>query len=233
MFRTAVKTALAAGAAVLVLTGCQPTKMGSAAIIGDERITTAALHRTVQEWNEQFRADPEANMRRAGALAPDQRLPMDAVSDSQLREALTRLVMIRLSDEVARAERIAVSPGQIDGLIEQAGGLERAESITLASGLPERHARDLARHEVILQTVLMRHGFGPGATRDRLEQAKQQTMRLYADAVRRLDVRINPRYGGAFDVSRMFDGSRLAVMPTVPRLSRGETGTGELPGDAG
>lgn len=225
MFRTAVKTALAAGAAALVLTGCQPMKMGSAAIIGDERITTAALHRTVQEWNEQFRADPEANMRRVGSLAPDQRLPIDAISDSQIREALTRLVMIRLADEVARTERITVSAGQVDELIEQAGGQKRAESITLANGLPVRHTRDLARQELIQQTVLTRHGFDPTASRDRIEQTRQQVVRLYADAARRLKIKINPRYG-------TFDLSRLAVMPAVHSLSRGETGTGEPPGGA-
>jgi len=225
VFRTAVKTALAAGAAAMVLTGCQPMKMGSAAIIGDERITTAALHRTVEEWNEQFRADPEANMRRVGSLAPDQRLPIDAISESQIREALTRLVMIRLADEVARTERIDVSTGQVDELIEQAGGQRRAGSITLANGLPVRYTRDLARQELIQQEVLTRHGFEPNASRDRIRQVQQQVVRLYADAARRLKVKINPRYGE-------FDVSRLAVMPTVYGLSRGETGTGEPPEDA-
>ncbi|SEG46592.1 hypothetical protein SAMN04489712_105372 [Thermomonospora echinospora] len=227
MFRTTVKTALVAGVAALALTACGPVKMGSAVIIGDERITTASLDRTVQEWNEQFRASPEANMKRTGSATPgQQRLPMDAVSDSQMRDALTRIVRIRISDEVARQERIDVPADQIDQVIDQSGGPREAESTTLAMGLPGRYTRDLIRDQLIQLTLLRRHGFDGVEGSPAARQAQQRAIAVYTDVVRRLGVKVNPRYGD-------FDTAQLMVAPVTYRLSRGETGTGLLPGNTG
>ncbi|REE96149.1 hypothetical protein [Thermomonospora umbrina] len=227
MFRTAVKTALAAGAAALALTACQPMKMGAAVIIGDERITTASLDRDVRDWSEQFRASPEANMKRTGSNAPQQqRLPMDAVSDSEMRDALTRIVRIRVSDQVAREEKINVVPSQIDQLIAGLGGPREAESTTLALGLPTRYTRDVYRDLLIQQTLLRRHGHDGVPGSPAANQAQLRAVAVYTDAARRLSVKINPRYGS-------FDARQLMVGPAEYRLSRGETGTGRPPGNVG
>ncbi|HEX2315248.1 MAG TPA: hypothetical protein VHJ17_16005 [Thermomonospora sp.] len=226
MFRTAVKTALAAGAAALALTACQPMKMGAAVIIGDERITTASLDRDVRDWSEQFRASPEANMKRTGSSAPRQRLPMDAVSDSEMRDALTRIVRIRVSDQVAREEKISVVPSDVDRLIDRLGGPREAESTTLALGLPTKYTRDVFRDLLVQETLLRRHGHDGVPGSPAANQAQQRAIAVYTDTARRLHVKINPRYG-------TFDARQLMVGPVEYRLSRGETGTGQPPGNVG
>jgi hypothetical protein len=222
-----VKTALVAGAAALALTACQPVKMGSAVIIGDERITTASLDRTVRDWDEQFRANPEANMKRTGSAAPgQQRLPMDAISESEMRLALSQLVRIRVSDQVAREEKIDLAPSRVEQVIDEMGGMREAESTTLALGLPTRYTRDLFRDLYIQQTLLRRHGSDGVEGSPASQQAQVRAVAVYTDVARRLGIKVNPRYG-SFDIRQMM------VAPATHRLSEGETGTGLHPGNNG
>jgi hypothetical protein len=222
-----VKTALVAGVAALALTACQPVKAGSAVIVGDERITTASLDRTVRDWSEQFRANPEANMRRTVPVTTDrQQLPTDSVSESDMRNALTRLIMIRLSDQVAREEKIDTSTGRVDEVIDELGGAREAEAITLATGLPVSRTRDFFRDLYVQRTLLRRHGFDGIEGSPASRQAQERALTVYTDVARRLGVKVNPRYG-SFDVRQMM------VAPAVYRLSKGETGTGGLPGNNG
>jgi len=226
VFRIPVKTALTAGVAAVLLTSCQPMKMGSAVIIGDERITTASLDRTVRQWNEQFRADPEANMKRSRTSAPGQQLPLDSVSESEMRLALSHLVRIRISDRVAREQGIDAGNSRVDRLIEQFGGQREAESTTLALGLPVGYTRDLFRDLHIQQELLRRYGDDGVQGSERNVQANRRAVALYTETARRMNIKINPRYG-------TFRIDQLAVGPVVHRLSKGETGTGRAPGSAG
>ncbi|GLW62079.1 hypothetical protein Arub01_03230 [Actinomadura rubrobrunea] len=216
----AVKAAALAAAAAAVLAGCggAPPKAGAAALIGDDRISTAALNGAVRDWQRQFRADPIANQMRAAPGGPDQQLAVE-LSESDMRGALTMLIKFRVADEVARRNRLAINEGAVDrtvGELDRRGG---ARSVTLAYGLPARYTRDLARYLTVQEQLATRLGADPADPRGPRSTAAyrgvvDQFVRTAAD----MDIRVNPRFGS-------FDPRQVAIEPVRQRLSAPEPGT--------
>ncbi|RKS72059.1 hypothetical protein BZB76_4872 [Actinomadura pelletieri DSM 43383] len=199
---------VAAGA----LTGCGGSpKVGAAAVVDDDRITVTTLSQTVRDWREQFRADPVANQLRANPGDPAQ---LAGESDSDVRGALTLLINFRVAEEAAERAGVKVTGTQVDqavGLLDAdanrimgrpptvRGG---AESITLASGLPRRYTRDLARLV---------------ATQIAVRQAGMQWPGLFRGTASAMDIDVNPRYGN-------YDPREVGVGPVRYRLSSPDSG---------
>ncbi|HEU5161385.1 MAG TPA: SurA N-terminal domain-containing protein [Streptosporangiaceae bacterium] len=215
---TAAVGALVAGAA---LSACGQVKMGTAATVGDERITTAQLDRTVAEWRKEFDANRQAALVQQVAEQRGQRLPFDP--DSPHRSALYQLMSFKIWDEVARERGIAVSQGQVDSLLGGLGGQSGVSAGVLASDIPLRYTPDIARTVLIQQELLRRYGAAPNAfgqvDPSVQQRALQQRDADYSAAARRLKITINPRFGG-------FDPQQVALDPVTYRLSRTESGTG-------
>ncbi|TDB89588.1 hypothetical protein E1264_07755 [Actinomadura sp. KC216] len=216
-----VKVAAAAGAAVIAagaLTGCGASpKVGTAALVGDDRITVTTLSQTVRDWREQFRTDPRANELRANPGSPGQQLGGE--SESDLRGALTLMINFRVADEVAEKAGVTVTGAEVDGAVDSLNRQGGAASITLASGLPRAHVRDLARLVATQRAVMQRFG---ADLRSELspatQQAGQKWNELFRSTADGMDIEVNPRYGS-------YDPGQFEVGPVRFRLSSPDSGT--------
>ncbi|MFC0036729.1 SurA N-terminal domain-containing protein [Actinomadura rayongensis] len=205
-----------AGAVVLAagtLAGCggSPVQAGSAAIVGDQRITIASLDRDVRDWQRQFRDNEVANAlkEQSGGSAGD-----------AVRQALGTLVRLRVADQTARRAGVAVTEGRTDAVIagfdRQPGG---ATAITLANGLPARYARDVARFFAI-RDLLAARSLPPRVTSaQQVLQARQQAELEINRVAAGMRIEINPRYG-------TFDRAQGMIGPVTTRLSGTEKGLG-------
>ncbi len=214
------KSMKAAAAALLVaaaLAGCGDTpKVGTAAVVGGDRITVTSLSRTVRDWRAQFKTDPVANQMRANPNDPAEQMGAEA-GESDVRGALTLLLNFRVADRLAREQGVQVSDGQTDqvvGLLNQQGG---AASITLASGLPRSRTRDLARYLATQRLLMTRLGADGNPQSPQTQQAAQRWSQLFRGAADGMHIEINPRYG-------TFDAARGTVGPVAYRLSSPESG---------
>lgn len=221
MFRTAVTAAAGALLASGALSACGPVKMGTAATVGDERITTAQLDDTVAQWRKEFAANRQVARVQQAAEQQGQRLALDP--DSPHRSALYQLIGFKVWDEVAKQQGITVPQGQVDGLLGRLGGASIVSVVVLAADIPERYANDVLRVILIRLALLQRYGAVPNA-QGQLDpavqrRALQQSDAAYSAAARRLDVAINPRFRG-------FDPGRAAPNPVeiLVELSRGGSG---------
>lgn len=217
MFGKSVKAALAAVVAAGALAGCGGTpKAGTAALVGDDRITVNELSDTVREWREQFRSDPVANELRANPANPAPQLAPD--SESDLRGALTLLINIRVADEVADEQGIEITGGRVDAAVANLSRDVPAESITLASGLPRERTRDLARLVATQAAVMERFGADlEKGTDPATQRAGQQWNELFRRTARSMDIEVSPRYG-------VYDAGEFQVDPAEHDLSRPDPG---------
>ncbi|TDC55424.1 hypothetical protein E1281_12505 [Actinomadura sp. KC345] len=213
----AVKVAVAAVVAAGALAGCGGTqKPGTAALVGDDRITVTELSQTVRDWREQFRTDPAANELRAGPQNPAPQLAAD--SDSDVRGALTLLINFRVAAEVADEAGIEITGARVDETVGELNKEAGAASITLASGLPREQTRDLAR--LVATQVAIMERFGA----DRMnpmspatQQAGQKWNELFRSTANGMEIEVNPRYG-------TYDPGKFQVGPVDHRLSNPDSG---------
>lgn len=220
MFRIPLRAVVAATAAVLAgsaLTACQPVRVGSAATIGDQRITTAQLDSIVADWREEFAGNPDAGQLQQ-QLQQQRQIPFDP--DSPARSALYQLIGIHLWDEVARQNGITITRGQIDQDLAR-GGDRLVNAQLLAMDLPTRFKRDVARSGLIAAAIAQREG--AGADLQNLTPQQQQALSdrfstLSGNAARSLNIKVNPRYGS-------FDPARGTLLPVRFRLSTPGSGT--------
>lgn len=211
--KAVVAVVLAAGA----LAGCGGSpKVGTAALVGDDRITVTELSQTVRDWRTQFRADPAANELRANPAGPAPQLAGD--SESDLQGALTLLINFKVADRVARKAGVTVTGGQVDTAVQALNQQGGAGSITLASGLPREHTRDLGR--LVATQIAVMQRFGADLT-NRLNPATQQAGRrwneLFQSTAGDMHIKVNPRYGS-------YDPGKLVVGPITYRLSSPDSG---------
>jgi hypothetical protein len=214
----AVAVVVAAGG---VLTACKPARLGAAATIGDQRITTSELDSVVADWRAEFTTNPDAGQLQQQLQQQGHQVPFDP--DSPVRSALYQLVEIKVWDEVARRKGITVGKGQIDELIAQNGGDRVLRANLLAGDLPTRYSRDFVRSGMIVRAVAQQAGAavdGKGQVdQQRQQEGLRQVQAAYAGAAKALRIKINPRYGA-------FDPQRGGMVPVVHRLSKTAPGTG-------
>jgi hypothetical protein len=209
VFLTSFKTVALGVAAAVTLTACgSPVKMGTAAILGDQRITTAKLDQTVIDWQKQ--------MQQQGKQQGQQQQPADP--DSPPRSALILLIGFSIWNEVAREQHIAITPTDIDRIIAANGGQQSIDDQTLSGGLPASHSRDLVRAVLIRSSLLQRFGAVP----DQQGQIDPQTQQRLADvqmqAVRTLKIKVNPRFG-SFDPNKGLGPVTYALSKADPGLN--------------
>ena len=89
MLGKSVKLAAAVLVAAGALAGCSggSAKAGTAAVVGDDRITVTSLSQTVRDWRRQFKNDPVANRMRAGSTNPAEEMGADAGESDQIGRA--------------------------------------------------------------------------------------------------------------------------------------------------
>jgi hypothetical protein len=190
--RLVLATALAT--AVLVLSGCSSAQQaGSAATIGDTRISESHLGAQVQE-----------------VLVAQGQSPT-ATNDSLTSQTLARLVTVELVDKLAAEKGVVVTQGQIDEQLAayeaQAGDRKAVESQFVASGVAPSQIESVVRLNLQAQAL--------GVALDPKGSAEEQGQAVF-DAVvaigNELGTDVSPRYG-------TWDPNTLQLGPTPDDLS--------------
>ncbi|MFG2005626.1 SurA N-terminal domain-containing protein [Spirillospora sp. NPDC048911] len=220
MLGKVVKATLAGAVLAGALAGCggDPVKVGAAAVVGDDRITTARLDQAVLDCRRQFKNDQVANQVRAALESQRQQQPTSGEpADCSARSALDTMVNFRVAAAAAETAGVSVTESQVDRTIGLMSQQAPAESIVVALGMPKEFTRDVARMNAAQSLILQKLGADASEQSPATLQAQQQAVALFRQAADKLDIQVNPRFGS-------FDGNRLTVSPITTRLSATESG---------
>ena len=143
MTRTCCRLAVSAGLAVLLLSGCGDGQLraGAAALVGDERVTTANLQRVVDE----ALVDPQAR----------QELGQDRAAFQ--RQTLDTLVKRRVLAVAAAQRGVSVTDGDVDAelakIVEGVGSREQLVAQAAQGGIPEQGIDAVVRDLVLTRAL--------------------------------------------------------------------------------
>lgn len=230
-----MKTAVGALALTLglpVLAACSPMKMGAAAVVGDDRITTSTLDRTVSDWRAEFDGDPVAERIREDPRGA----PLDY--DSPERSALHQLIAFRVWRQVGSNEGVTVNKGEVDAALADSGAPAQVRSAVVASGVPASYTTDYVRSALVQRTLLQRYGLPapasqpPSATDStaqdlatRRKQAEDRLNGIYTATAKAMKITVNPRFGAFKQVDVPGGGQTVTLSPVIYTLSGAESGT--------
>jgi len=206
-----VKVSAVVLGAGLVVAGCSPVKMGTAAITGNERITIATLDTEVTDLSQTAKQYPGT---------------VQLSAAQQTQQTLTWLVRFQINDELARQAGITVSTTQAQAALAEiyASAKSSAEAqgltnvtlnlILAANGIPPNLAPELGRYEAI-NVQFIRQANGGKLPTTSAEQSATTAKLQHAQCVsaKNLNIQINPQFG------RM-DYTQYQVVPAPSTVSR-------------
>ena len=203
MLRTAVSVTAAAIAATCALAACGPTQMGSAAILGNQRIASTTLSDQVANLQQAY----QANKSKIQLQFPLSQAP---------QEVLAWMVRFRVRDEMAARNHVKVSSGQsaraLDAIAAQAGP-SGIKNLAVANGLPPDLLPDLGRYEAIQNALVAKMDGGTLPKSTAAQQALGAALTLrQCRAAKAMNIRVNPRFG-------QLDYSQLSIIPAANALS--------------
>lgn len=189
------------GLAVTLLGACTPAKLGAAAVVGDQRISTTELNTAVEQWQQAYTANP----------LPADRLQLLEPSKIPV-SVLYNLVVYKLTDIAAQRQGVRVSEGAVDNAMASVPADQlRAQAITL--GVPPQRIRDFVRFELEKQGIAKQLRPMVSGDGNALNLALAKVVTSTAKSIK---IDVNPRYG-------TFDYAHLAISPDTGGLSRPET----------
>lgn len=190
---------LLAAAVGLTLAGCgqAPIKMGAAAIVAEDRISTAEVQDAVRAFREAHARTP---------IPPTQLVLPDP--QSLPRSELMLLLRFHITEQAAHRQGVTVSDAEVQDFIAAGGGRESLQTRALVGGIPPSLLDDAVREALIRQRLA--DEIAPGAGRT---QADQEVQRYLSDFAGEAGVTVSPRYG-------RFDYDALLVRPAENTLSR-------------
>ena len=197
MLRRLIKaSAIVAGVAAFCLAAaaCSPVKLGAAAIVGNQRITIAALDTEV------------TNLSQAAAKYPTQ---VNLNASQRTQATLTWLIRYQITEELARQQGITISAAQgqtalnqaVKGAIASAAqqGLTNATQtlILAASGIPPDTSDELGRYEAISNQYLTMANGGtlPASGSAAATAAANKLNHAECLAAKALNIQVNPQFG--------------------------------------
>jgi SurA N-terminal domain len=190
-----IKVSVAVLGAGLVVAGCSvgPVKLGSAAVVGDQRITIATLDTEVANLSQAVEQYPSTVM-----LSQAQ----------QTQETLTWLVRFQINEELARQAGLTVSNAQAEAALAEIYAAAKSEAeaqgisnvslnlIMAANGIPPNLAPELGRYQAINDEFVKQANGGtvPTTTSEQsVTTAKLQHAQCVA--AKNLNIQINPQFG--------------------------------------
>jgi SurA N-terminal domain len=200
---------VAAASACVVLAACSPVKVGAAAIVGDQRITTSALDTQVS--NLQTAAKPYGS--EISLSAAD----MPAA-------VLSWLIRFQVSDQVAANAGISLSAAQVQAGIaninSQASsaasqdGLSSPQAALLDAGISPQMLPDLGRYQAqeLAFAELANGGKLPTTTAEG-NTVDAKLTKAQCTAAKSLNIQVSPQFG-------RLDYTQLSVVPTPNTLSQ-------------
>jgi len=185
-------SAVVVGAA-LVVTACSPVQMGSAAIVGDQRITIATLDTEVTNLNQAVERYKST-------------VPLSQAQQTQ--QTLTWLIRFKINEELARQAGITVSRGQAEKALAeiyaaakasaQAQGIPNAslDLILAANGIPPNLADEVGRYQAIDDEFAKQANGGQEPTSTSAQNATAAKLtKARCQAAKALNIQVNPQFG--------------------------------------
>jgi peptidyl-prolyl cis-trans isomerase SurA len=121
-------------AAGLALAACGPTLSGSAAVVGEQRLTDSELAQTTSQLTDQLGIPESAQVSQA---------------------VLSRWIVAELVDEMAARRGVTVTKGDVDAAVsseaERAGGQEALEQAALQAGVLPDTIPDVVRTTLLVE----------------------------------------------------------------------------------
>ena len=194
MLRRLVKaSAIVIGVGLVAGCAVTPVKLGSAAIVGNQRISIATLGTEVTNLNQAAKQYP-------GVVNLNQTQATQAT--------LTWLIRYQVHEELARQAGITVSAAQGQAALDKAvadaeasaaqQGLTNAtqELILAASGVPPNTAAELGRYEAIATEYLTIANGGTAPTSSSAQTAAGNKLnQAQCQAAKALNIQVNPQFG--------------------------------------
>ena len=210
MPRTSIKLAAALVAAGVAVAACGTVKMGAAAIVGNQRISTNNLAEEVSSLS-------------AGYQSYKNQVQLQYPVSEMPQQVLAWLVRFQVRDRLAQREGITVTPAQaqqalaaITAQIRQSGSSATLPQVAVANGLPPDLLPALGRYQAIQTMLLNRLDGGKLPTATAAQQALEASFNgSQCRAAKSLDIQINPQFG-------VLDYSTFAIVPAQTTLSRGQ-----------
>jgi hypothetical protein len=181
--------ALAAGA---VLTACGPVRLGAAAVMTNDRISSSTLSHQVDNLNQNY-------------LKYKGKVQLQFQVSQMPQEVLSWLIRFRVADEMAARNGFSVTPSQtsqaLDAIRQQAvsqstGQAVPLQALAVANGLPPDMLYDLARYQAIQNVLINRFDGGTAPTTTTGQQAITAKLSTFqCRAAKALSIRVSPQYG--------------------------------------
>ena len=195
--------------ACAVLAACSPVKMGSAAVVGNERITVSSLDTQVTNFNT--------------AAAP-YGSQVQLTSTEVPAAVLSWLIRFEIEDQMAASAGISVTQAQVQqgmaSVNAQAqqtasqNGLSSAEAVYLNAGLSPQMLPALGKYEA-QETAFAEQANGgklPTTTAEGNTVTAALT-KAQCTAAKSLNIQVNPQFG-------RLDYTQYTVVPVTDTLSR-------------
>ena len=199
-----------AAVAGLGVAGCSTVKMGSAAIVGNQRVTMANL-------------DTEAGMLAAAGKHYPSVFSLTPVEVTQA--TLSWLIRFRINDQLASDAGITVNGNDgtkalkdIQTEIEQSNpsaGQVSLTEIMVANGLAPNMVDDLGRYQAIELTFIRNQNGGqlPAANSAAATDSQNKLNLAQCQAAKSLDIKVNPQFG-------QLDYTKYQVVTAPDKVSR-------------
>jgi hypothetical protein len=198
----------------LVVTGCAvtPLKMGSAAVVGNQRISIATLDNEVTNLSQAVKQySSVANL----------------TATQQTQATLSWLIRYQVYEELARQQGIGVSHAQAQKALQDAISSAKASAeeqgltnvtqteILAASGIPPDTSAELGRYEAIANQylVIANGGTTPAAGSSAATAAGNKLTKAECQAAKSLNIAVNPQFG-------QLDYSELQVVTLPSTVTR-------------
>ena len=223
VLRRLIKVSAVALGAGLVVTACSPVKLGSAAIVGNERITVATLDTEV------------ANLSRTVKLYPG---TVQLSQEQQTQQTLTWLIRFEINDELARQAGITVSTAEAQKALAEIYSAAKASAqaqgisnvtlplILVANGIPPNLAGEVGRYQAIDDKFAQQVNGGQEPTSAAAQSATTAKLnKASCLAAKALKVQVNPQFG-------QMDYNKVAVVPVPGTVAR-PAGPAKAPSTSG
>jgi len=179
----------------LVVTACSssPVKFGSAAIVGDQRITLATLDTEVNNLSqavEQYKSTVQLSQ------------------EQQTQQTLTWLIRFKVNEELARRAGITVTKAQADNALATIYAAAKASAeaqgipnpsldlILAANGIPPNLAEEVGRYQAIDDQFARQANGGQEPTSTSAQTATSAKLtRARCQAAKALNIQVNPQFG--------------------------------------
>jgi hypothetical protein len=189
----------------ITLTACGPVQLGSAAIVGGQRITLSTLATEVSELNQAYLAEkPKVQLGFPASQAP--------------QEVLAWLIVFRVGDELGHVLGINLSPAQVQtslaslsSEIKQSTG-SSLQSEAVAHGVPPNLiSTQFATYEAIQTALTTKLSQGQTSTSAQ-QQVEAELGRYQCLAAKTLNIKISPQFG-------RLNYSQFTIVPVANTLS--------------